>query len=269
MDALKFQILGAKGGPTLVCLHGFLGTGADWLPFTEEILRFRSDVQILLPDLPGHGESVSIPPENFVERLAATLDSAAITCAALAGYSLGGRLALSAALGQPDRFPAFIGISTTAGIESPEERKSRREADAQLAMRLREDFFESFLRDWWNLPIFDSPKKKNSAEFLASRGTQNPAALAEVLEKWSPGVLPSLWNELPAYPGDALLLAGEADSKYSLLARRMDESFRSAKTQNLPCCGHRLLDEAPLELACAVVDFLPSNFRIGPSTPRR
>ena len=269
MDALKFQILGQKRGPALVCLHGFLGTGADWLPCAEEILRLRPDVQILLPDLPGHGESVSIPPENFVERLVATLDSVAIPYAALAGYSLGGRLAISAALSRPDRFPVFLGISTTAGIESPEERKSRREADAQLVTRLRQDSFESFLRDWWNLAIFDSPKKKNSAEFLTSRRTQNPAALAEVLEKWSPGVLPSLWNELPAYPGDALFLAGEADYKYSLLARRMAESFRSAKTQILPGCGHRLLDEAPLELARAVLDFLPANFRIGPSTPRR
>jgi 2-succinyl-6-hydroxy-2,4-cyclohexadiene-1-carboxylate synthase len=269
MDALKFQILGQKRGPALVCLHGFLGTGADWLPFAKEFLRLCPDVQILLPDLPCHGESVSIPPEIFIERLASTLDSAAIPCAALAGYSLGGRLALSAALGQPDRFPVILGISTTAGIESPEERKSRREADAQLAKRLREDSFESFLRDWWNLPIFDSPKKKNSADFLAYRSTQNPAALAEVLEKWSPGVLPSLWNDLPAYPGDALLLAGEVDAKYSLLARRMAESFRSAKTQILPGCGHRLLDEAPLELAHAVADFLPANLRIGPSTPRR
>jgi 2-succinyl-6-hydroxy-2,4-cyclohexadiene-1-carboxylate synthase len=269
MDALKFQILGSKGGPALVCLHGFLGTGSDWLPFAEEILRLRPDVQILLPDLPGHGESVSIPPENFVECLVATLDSAAIPHAALAGYSLGGRLALSAALSRPDRFPVFLGISTTAGIDSPEERKSRREADAQLAMRLRQDSFESFLHDWWNLPIFDSPKKKSPAEFLASRMTQNPAVLAEVLEKWSPGVLPSLWNELPAYPGNALLFAGEADSKYSLLALRMAESFRSAKNQILPACGHRLLEEAPLELAHAVADFLPANFRIGPSTPPR
>jgi pimeloyl-ACP methyl ester carboxylesterase len=49
----------------------------------------------------------------------------------------------------------------------------------------------------------------------------------------------------------------------------MAKSFRSAKTQILPGCGHRLLDEAPLELAHAVADFLPANFGIGPSTPRR
>ena len=78
-------------------------------------------------------------------------------------------------------------------------------------------------------------------------------------------VLPPLWNNLPGYPGPALLLAGEADAKYSLLGRRMAEAFRSAQTQILPGCGHRLLEEAPRELAQAAAEFLPTNFGIGPS----
>ena len=269
METLKFQILGPSGGPTLVCLHGFLGTGADWIPFAQELQRLRPDIQILLPDLPGHGESVSIPPQNFTARLCETLNAAGISRAALAGYSLGGRLALAAAIEHPQRFPAFIGISTTAGIENPNERNARCEADAKLARRLREESFESFLRDWWSLPIFESPKKNPADEFLASRLTQKPAALAEVLENWSPGVLPAHWSELPAYPGSALLLSGECDAKYSLLARRMAESFRSAKTEILPACGHRLLEEAPLELARAIEEFLPANFGIGPAQNER
>ena len=269
METLKFQALGPKGGPALVCLHGFLGTGSDWIPFAQELQRLRPDIQILLPDLPSHGESVSISPQNFSAWLCETLDAAGISRATLAGYSLGGRLALAAAIEQPHRFPAFIGISTTAGIENSDERTARCEADAKLARRLREDSFDSFLRDWWSLPIFESPKKMPADEFLASRLTQNPVALAEVLEAWSPGFLPAQWSELRPYPGSALLLAGVCDAKYSLLARRMAESFRSAKTQILPGCGHRLLDESPLELARVVADFLPANFRIGPSTPRR
>jgi 2-succinyl-6-hydroxy-2,4-cyclohexadiene-1-carboxylate synthase len=265
MEPLKFQVLGSVGGPALVCLHGFLGTGSDWIPFTQTLLRLRPDIQILLPDLPGHGKSVSIPPLNFSAQLCNTLDAVGISRAALAGYSLGGRLALATAIELPQRFPAFLGISTTAGMESPDEKSTRREADAKLAQRLREDSFESFLRDWWKLPVFDSPKKAPIAEFLASRLSQNPAALAEVLETWSPGVLPDLWNELPAYPGSVLLLAGECDSKYSLAAQRMSQAFRVAQTQILPGCGHRLLEEAPLDLARLVTDFLPTNFGIGPA----
>jgi 2-succinyl-6-hydroxy-2,4-cyclohexadiene-1-carboxylate synthase len=212
METLKFQTLGPNGGPALVCLHGFFGTGSDWLPFAQELLRLRPDIQILLPDLPGHGESVSISAQNFSARLCETLDAARISRATLAGYSLGGRLALAAAIQHPQRFPAFIGISTTAGIENPDERNARCEADAKLARRLREECFESFLRDWWSLPIFESPKKKPADEFLASRLTQNPGALAQVLEAWSPGSLPALWSELRTYPGSALLLAGECDA---------------------------------------------------------
>lgn len=269
MEMLKFQSLGPVGGPALVCLHGFLGTASDWLPYAQDLQRLRPEIQILLPDLPGHGESVSIPPDNFTERLTETLDAAGIPCAAIAGYSLGGRLALASAIAHPHRFPAFIGISTTAGIESPLERTTRREADVRLAQRLRENSFDSFLCDWWSLPIFDSPKKMPADEFLASRLAQNPTALAEVLEAWSPGVLPALWHKLSDYPGSALLLAGESDSKYSLAACRMSETFRSAQTQILPGCGHRLLDEAPQELARSVAEFLPANFGIGPAQAGR
>lgn len=265
MAPLKFQILGPSGGPALVCLHGFLGTGRDWLPFAEEFHRRQPDWQILLLDLPGHGASVFIPPEDFAQRLGYTLDEARIPHAVLAGYSLGGRLALAAALEKPTRFPLFVGISTAAGIESLEERSSRREADSKLSQRLSKDSFESFLRYWWNLSVFDSPKKSSLPEFLATRQTQNPARLAEVLVAWSPGVLPSLWHKLPAYPGPALLIAAEADAKYQLAACRMGKAFRSAKTQILPGYGHRLLDEAPVELARVVADFLPVNFGIGPS----
>jgi len=269
METLKFQTLGPKGGPVLVCLHGFLGTGSNCLPFAKELHRLRPDIQILLPDLPGHGESASIPPAKFVDRLAETLSAAGISRAILAGYSLGGRLALAAAIANPQRYPAFIGISTTAGLESPDERSARREADAQLAARLRQDSFEDFLREWWSLAVFSSPKKIPADEFLASRQTQKPAALAEVLEAWSPGVLPSLWSELPAYPGSALLLAGESDSKFSPLAGRMAEAFSSACAQILPACGHRLLEEAPCEIASAVAEFLPANFGIGPAGAER
>jgi len=269
METLKLQNLGPADGPALVCLHGFLGTGSDWLPFAQELQRLRPEIQILLPDLPGHGESVNIPPDNFSERLIESLDAARIPRSAIAGYSLGGRLALAAVIAHPHRFPAFIGISATAGIESPLERTTRREADAKLAQRLREESFDSFLRDWWSLPIFDSPKKIPVDEFLASRLAQNPSALAEVLDAWSPGVLPALWNELPYYSGTDLLLAGESDSKYSLAARRMSEAFRSAQTQILPGCGHRLLDEAPQDLARSVAEFLSANFGIGPAKTGR
>lgn len=269
MARLKHQILGPSDGPALVCLHGFLGTGDDWLPFAEEFRQRLPSWRIFLPDLPGHGASVAIRPENFVEHLGETLDDVGISRAAIAGYSLGGRLGIAAALENSERFPIWIGVSTMAGLDSSEERNSRCEADAKLAQRLRKDSFESFLRDWWNLPVFDSPKKIPAEEFIASRLTQDPVALAEVLMAWSPGRLPSLWSELSAYPGSALLLAGEADAKYSSAAHRMGKSFRSAKTLILSACGHRLLNEAPVELAHAVAEFLPANFGIGRSQPGR
>jgi 2-succinyl-6-hydroxy-2,4-cyclohexadiene-1-carboxylate synthase len=259
MDALKFQILGSKGGPALVCLHGFLGTGSDWLPFAEEILRLRPDVQILLPDLPGHGESVSIPPENFVECLVATLDSAAIPHAAFAGYSLGGRLALTAALNRPDRFPVFLGISTTAGIDDEVERARRIDSDAANALRLRlGGDFEGFLRDGWPQPVFASPARKwgDVEEFVASRRQRDPLRMAACLETWSSGMIPSKWSGLMDYPGRALLLSGDADGKYTSLAARMQFAFQDAERLCIAGAGHQLLMDKPEGVAIAVAAFL-------------
>jgi pimeloyl-ACP methyl ester carboxylesterase len=45
----------------------------------------------------------------------------------------------------------------------------------------------------------------------------------------------------------------------------MSQAIHAAQTQILPGCGHRLLEEAPLDLARLVADFLPTNFGIGPA----
>jgi pimeloyl-ACP methyl ester carboxylesterase len=151
----------------------------------------------------------------------------------------------------PERFPVFIGVSTTAGVEDWE---ARRQADLRIAERLRKcdrAAFGEFLKEWWNLPVFDSPKKKpeDFERFLADRIRHDPARMAECLELWSPGVMPSHWDDLADYTGCAFLAAGARDLKYVELSRRMASAFRNGNVSILPDCGHRLLDEDPLGLA--------------------
>ncbi|MFM8364821.1 MAG: alpha/beta fold hydrolase [Verrucomicrobiota bacterium] len=248
---MKFHRLGSLDGPAMVCLHGFLGRAGDWSAFAREWLLQYPDWRILAVELPGHDERPACDLEEFIKRLVALLDSETIRSCVLAGYSMGGRLALHAALRFPERFPFFLGVSTSAGLE---DRETRREADRRVAARLRscdQGGFREFLSDWWNLPVFDSPKKSPEAleRFLASRANHDPVLLADCLELWSPGVLESLWDQLPEYPGRAFLAAGACDLKYVELAKRMAAAFQNAEVAVLPNCGHRLLDEDPRGLA--------------------
>lgn len=261
MEHMRFQCHGGESQQVVICLHGFMGDGSDWDAFATAFSLRMPDWQVVAPTLPGHGPELN-GDWDVSGAIRRWMDSHGIEQAVVAGYSLGGRLGLGLVLDEPERFPAFVGISTTAGIINRMEREARREADHALAERLRSclkrDAFQDFLEDWWALPVFSSPYSRESHRhaFLESRLKKSPVALAEALERWSPGVLPSEWDRLAGYPGKVLLLSGEADAKFTAISDRMQELFVGARAHQLIAAGHQLLVERPSELAAIVAEFL-------------
>ena len=259
---LKFRTLGT-GSRLLLCLHGFLGEGNDWEKFAEAFLEHSPDWQLALIDLPGHSDEevawLCPASDEFSQALRDLVVAEGWGTAAIAGYSLGGRLGLQTALSFPEVFPVFIGISTTAGIDDEEERTRRVDSDAALAKRLRSGAdFAGFLREWWHQPVFASPARLDGdlENFVTSRQRRDPLRMAACLEIWSSGRMPSQWSALPDYPGRALLLSGEADRKYAFAAERMQAGFQNAEHLVVPEAGHQLLKEKPQEVARAMATFL-------------
>jgi 2-succinyl-6-hydroxy-2,4-cyclohexadiene-1-carboxylate synthase len=262
MGPLNFHTRGT-GGRVLICLHGFLGEGSDWEKFAESFLAHSPEWQLALIDLPGRSEDDSgwICPsaDEFSQSLRDLVATEGWGTAAVAGYSLGGRLGLHAALSFPEVFPVFIGISTTAGIEDEAKRARRVEADSALASRLRSGGdFAGFLREWWHQPVFASPARlvDDVENFLTSRQRRDPIRMAACLETWSSGRMPAQWSALPKYAGLALLLSGEVDTKYIATAERMQAVFQNAEHLVVPEAGHQLLMEKPQEVARAMAAFL-------------
>jgi len=262
MDALKIHKRGS-GKKVLLCLHGFLGEAGDWESFAESFLVRLKVWQVVMIDLPGH--SAEEPEwqcpvvDVFAGSLRDLVEREGWGRVAIAGYSLGGRLALHTALSFPGVFSDFVGISTLAGIEDEAERALRIASDAALATKLRSrGDFAGFLSEWWNQPVFASPARHSGdfKKFLDSRLRRNPERMAACLETWSAGRLPSKWSSLPAYPGRALILSGACDAKYTLAAARMQSAFSNANRMVVPSAGHQLLLEKPVEVANAVADFL-------------
>lgn len=102
--ALACREAGPQGLPAFVLLHGFGGSGHTYDPVLD---RLAEKAHVLLPDLPGHGDSFDVAgsrhPRAAAEAVLATADAHGAGRFHLAGFSMGGAVACLAALQAPDR----------------------------------------------------------------------------------------------------------------------------------------------------------------------
>ncbi len=114
--AINVLRMGDAEGPPIVLIHGFGGDLNNWM-FNQPMLAERHRVYAL--DLPGHGRSTKDAGAGDLAALSATflaaLDALGIEAAHLAGHSLGGAVALQAALNRPAR-AASLTLVASAGL---------------------------------------------------------------------------------------------------------------------------------------------------------
>lgn len=174
------------------------------------------------------------------------LDDLGVERPVIAGYSMGGRLALYLALRHPDRLSGLILESASPGLKNEEERIARRAADEERAFRLESGDFETFLRDWYRQPLF-APLTRDDERLrrtLEARRKNDPRELAKSLRGLGTGSQPSLWEELPDLRVPALAVAGELDEKFVGISRRMERACLHMRTAIVPGVGHNVRVEA-------------------------
>lgn len=129
---LHFQEQG-KGTPLLL-IHGFPFSGAMW---NRQLEALSSGARVLVPDLPGFGDSPAIHAaytvEQYAEDCVAMLDALDILePVALGGLSMGGYIALAFARLFPERLRGLLLFSTRAGADSAEAKANRDKTIAQV-----------------------------------------------------------------------------------------------------------------------------------------
>ncbi|HVT96155.1 MAG TPA: alpha/beta hydrolase [Acidobacteriaceae bacterium] len=120
------------GEPALVFIHGGLANRQFW---DGELRRFADGYRVLAPDLPGHGESGykrakwGLP--QFGADIAALVEAEHLQQVILFGNSLGGPVAVEAALLLGDKALGIVGVDTFHTLThhmSEEEAQKRAEA---------------------------------------------------------------------------------------------------------------------------------------------
>ncbi len=237
--------------PTLVLLHGFTNTGASWDPV---IRALAGQYRPLAPDIRGQGEASAATPVGLAEVID---DIAALVPTperfSLVGYSMGGRIALHAALALRPQVERLVLIGASPGLADAGERAARRETDERLAAELEQLDIEQLAARWAQTPVLGGLPADVAARAHADRLRSTPAGLARSLRGLGTGALPPLWERLPELRMPVTLITGERDAKFTAIAAEMAARLPDARQLIVPGAGHAVHLEAPAAVA-AIID---------------
>jgi pimeloyl-ACP methyl ester carboxylesterase len=262
VKAVRLRYFVGGEGPPLVLVHGLTGAAWNWAELAPLLaLRHR----VLVPDLPGHAGSGSLPAapnfDAYAERVWGLAHAEDMLPAAVVGHSMGGLVALRLALRRPDDVRALV-LAATAGIES-----TTRRARFWLGLveRLRPGVLVTPLarkaeRAGAVRALLFSPLQASDPLALtprAVRGFLGSALLhTDVISAVRALVTDDPRFDLGRLRCPALVLWGARDRQLPIgdgyeLARRLDSPFRA-----IADCGHLLIGERPDACRDAVESFL-------------
>jgi 2-succinyl-6-hydroxy-2,4-cyclohexadiene-1-carboxylate synthase len=223
-------------------IPGFMQRGDAWRPVAE-LLPERYPSVLL-----DHSES------TFEGRLAEI--RAAGAGRVVVGYSLGGRLALRAALREPSRYLGVVIVGATAGIDEPSLRSVRAEADERLAAWMEAAPIGDIVGVWERQPLFADQSEALIEEQRPGRLEQRPESLAMLLRTAGQGVLEPVWHELLGFELPLLAIAGSRDEGYVRAAKRIADTAPHGRAEIVEDAGHAAQLQRPDEVARLLERFL-------------
>ncbi len=232
----------------LLLLHGFTQTGRAWAPVVDALgERYRC----VAPDLPGHGLASERRPATF-DGVSAWVRAFKPPRFALAGYSMGGRLALHAALALQQRITRLVLVGASPGIADAQERDARAAADRALADRIEAEGLEAFVDEWGKQPLFAGQPRAIATFAREDRLRGTAAGYAAALRGMGTGEMQPLWERLGDLTMPVTLIAGERDEKFRALAEEMAAAITDARVVVVPNAGHAVQLEQPHAVAEAI-----------------
>lgn len=180
--------------------------------------------------------------------------------AVLCGYSLGGRLALRAALADPERYSGLVTVGASAGVEAPGERAQRVEADEKLAGWIETQPIERVVEVWERQPLFADQSETLVEAQRPGRLRQEPRDLALILRTAGQGALEPVWQQLHELALPVLAIAGAFDERYAGAAERIARAVPDGRVQIVEAAGHAPQLQRPETVATLLADFLDQHF---------
>lgn len=259
---------GPRGAPPVVLLHGLGATNASMLPTLWDLATTH---RVIAPDLPGFGASAAphgpYTPPWFARWLVAFLAEVGAAPSVLIGNSLGGRVALEAALEHPSMVEKVVLL-----CPSPAFRRLRQ--FVPVVRLLRPSMARLPIRPWHGMVIegiramFSVPDRLSRAwydaaadEFLRVYALPRNrvafmATLRQIYLEQAYGDH-GFWTRLPSLAVPALFVWGDRDRLVpASFARHVEKALPAAGSVVLEDCGHVPQFEHPAQVTDLVRSFL-------------
>lgn len=224
-------------GPDLVLWHGW---GMNLRVFDSLVENLAAHFRVTTVDLPGHGRSPEFAGDDFESALPALLSQLPDGCT-LAGWSLGGMLALRAAELAPERVRGLILLhSTPKFVSSVDWNHGIASSVLDLFASSLRDAQEQTVSHFLDLQVRGSRDAnellQRLRESLRLHGHARSSALAAGLELLRSADLRTAVSRIQL---PALLISGQYDRVTPPgAAQAMAGLMRQAQLEELPRTGH-------------------------------
>jgi 3-oxoadipate enol-lactonase len=252
IDVAWFEV--GRGEP-LVLVHGLADDHRAWRRALPGLMLGH---RVLLYDLRGHGETSLGLPDGTLRQLGldlvALLNAAGIDRADIAGFSLGGTIAMRAAIDHPERVRGLVLVATSsrvgrAAAEWYRERVDMVErADPVLRETLDHDTADVYAQ---------SPGELEEGLLIRRQSTADPRGYGNACAAMAALNAQPLDPELDRISAPTLIVASELDRHCPPKAAEIIATgIRGSRLEVIDGAGHPIPVEKPGELARSIDAFL-------------
>jgi 3-oxoadipate enol-lactonase len=242
-------------GQPLILIHGLADDHRAWRRTVAELMLQH---RVVLFDLRGHGDTTLGNADGTLRQLSedliALLDAIDLARAFVVGFSLGGTVAMRAALDKPDRVAGLglIATSSRVGRTAAAWYRDRAEMVAKNDPTLRSTL-DKDCKDVYRL----SPDELSAGLRIRRESTADPAGYGNACLAMAALNSQALDSDLPRIGAPTLIVASELDQHCPPRAAEIIAAgIAGSRLEVIRGAGHPIPVERPGELAQLVTNFI-------------
>ncbi len=255
LDGMEVAYSEVGRGDALVLIHGLGDDHRAWRRTIPDLMLHR---RVFLYDLRGHGQTTLGTPDGTLRQLSNDLlqlmDGVGLEQVDIAGFSLGGTVAMRFAIDFPLEVRGLVLVATSSRVGRAAADWYRQRVD--MVERSDPQLRETLDRDTADV-YAQSPDELEEGLLIRRQSTADPRGYGNACAAMAALNAAPLDPELGRITVPTLIVASEKDQHCPPKAAEIIAAgIKASKVEIVPGAGHPVPVEKPRELAASINSFL-------------